>query len=298
VSPRRVRPRSSAAPPNISTPSERLPASFQSLRASLYWRITTRPELQLERLLAVRAKAHRIEAPPLTSVTELEAWIDGRGLVLVSGKSAIGNAAEAIAGRPIDGSWWGDPLGPLIYRLLNELEDEAPQYLDVVLAEGKRTLVSPLLVPVVRAVAGDRERRHRVEETLKEPARKLLEVLAAGRVVRSDDPEHAAKSARSARIALEAGLLAHSTSVHTAAGHHASLLESYAELPPTAAQHGLRELTRAALSGAVVADMREVEKWFRFVEPDRQRRVAAITQLDAREIQGGGRVWLTLDASG
>jgi hypothetical protein len=233
----------------------------------------------------------------MTSVTELATWLDEHHIALVSGKSAIGNAAEAIAGRPIDGSWWGDPLGQVIYRMLNELEDDFRRYLDVVLAEGKRTLVSPRLAPVVLAIAGDPERRRRVTDNLKAPARRLLEIVAGGQIVRSDAPEHAGKVGRSARAALEAGLLARSTSVHTVSGHHASLLESYGDEPPVAGQPGLGELTRAALGASVVAEQAEVEKWFRFVEPDRERRAAAVTQLDAREIHAGGRVWLTLETS-
>jgi len=230
-------------------------------------------------------------------MSELEAWIDGRDLTLVSAKSAIGNAAEAIAGRPIEGSWWADPLGSLIFRLLNELEDDAPQYLDLVLAEGKRTLVSPRLAPVVLAVASDPERRRRVIDTLKEPARRLLEVVESGRTVRSDDPGEAGKVSRSVRMSLEAGLLARSTSVHTMSGHHASLLERYPDNPAGNGQHGLRELTKAALRAAVVANKSEVEKWFRFVEPDRERRAAAVTELGAPEILADGRAWLALDVS-
>jgi hypothetical protein len=235
----------------------------------------------------------------MTSVSELERWIDGRDIALVSGRSAIGNAAEAIAGRPIDGSWWGDPLGSVIFRLLNELEDGDGQYLDIVLAEGKRTLVSQRIAPVVLAVASDPERRRRVAGTLKEPAQRLLEVLADGGVVRSDDPGSAGTGGRNARTALEAALLARSTSVHTVSGHHASVLESYGLSSPSAPEvrDGLRELLEVALRAAVVAERAEAEKWFRFVEPDPLRRAAAVAALGASEIHAAGREWLTLEDS-
>jgi hypothetical protein len=249
--------------------------------------------------MAVRTSACRRGADPMTSMTELVDWIDGRQMALVSGKSALPNAAEAIAGRPIEGSWWADPQGSLIFRLLSELEDDAPHYLDVALLEGKRTLVSPRLATLVSVVASDPERRLRVADTLKEPARKLLEVLADGRTVRSDDPGHGGKLARSARTALEAGLLARSTSVHTVSGHHASSLEGYGQHPPEQAPPGggLRRLLDTALRAAVVAEKAEVEKWFRFVEPDRLLRSSAVTELGAHEIHVGGRIWLTLSAS-
>jgi hypothetical protein len=235
----------------------------------------------------------------MSSLNELIAWIDDRHIALVSGTSALPNAAEAIVGRRIEGSWWGDPLGSLIFRLLSELEDDAPQYLDVALVEGKRTLVSPPLTPSVLAVASDPDRRHRVAATLKQPARRLLEVLADGRTARSGDPALVGSVGRNARTALEAGLLARSTSVHTASGHHASLVETFGEpsLGRDQPAGDLGALVQAALEAAVVAERGEVERWFRFVEPDRERRALATDGLGAREIRTGGRVWLTLDVT-
>lgn len=253
------------------------------------------PATQLEQLFALRETAHRRGAPAMSSVSELAGWIDERRIALVSGRSALPNAAEAIAGRPIVGSWWGDPDGSLIFRLLTELEDDAPEYLDVALVDGKRTLVPPQLAPVVLRVASDADRRHRVAAGLKEPARRLLEHLAGGRTVRTDEPAHAGKVGRSARAALEAGLLASSTSVHTSSGHHASLLETYGEPSLGEPQPGdLAALMGAALEAAVVAERKEVEKWFRYVEPDRARRTATTDELGASEIRTDGRIWLTL----
>lgn len=257
----------------------------------------TQPGTELADLLADRSIACRRGLPPLSSVTELTSWIDERGVVLVSGKSALPNAAEAIAGRAIGGSWWGDPEGSLIYRLLNELEDRAGDYLDLVLVEGKRTLIAPHLTPIVRAVASDPERRRRATDALKEPARPLLGLLAGGRTVRSDDQAHSGTAERTARAALEARLLARSTSVHTMSGHHASVLEAYGEhaVNEQRATGGLRELLEASLASAVVAEQGEVDKWFRFVEPDRGARSAAIEALGTRQIRANGRIWLTLD---
>jgi hypothetical protein len=229
-------------------------------------------------------------------MTELTRWIDERGVVLVSGKSALPNAAEAIAGRAIQGSWWGDPEGSLIYRLLNELEDGATDYLDIVLVEGKRTLIAPHLTPIVHTVASDPDRRRRATDALREPARQLLAVLADGRTVRSDDPVHGGKGERTTRTALEAALLARSTSVHTMSGHHASVLEAYGvqRAGRKRATGGLQELLGAALMSAVVAEQGEVEKWFRFIEPDPATRSAAIASLGAHQIRAEGRLWLTL----
>jgi hypothetical protein len=261
----------------------------------------SQPEGELELLFNLRMKAHRIGEPPMGSSTELAQWLAERELARVSGRSALPSAAEAIAGRTIAGSWWGEPEGSLIFRLLTELEDAPSAPSDVALLEGKRTLVSPRLAPTVLAVTRDRGRRQRVIAQLTEPARRLLEVLAAGKVVRSDEPELGGKDLRAARVALEAGLLATSTSVHTASGRHVSLIE-YAGDEPTSADSGgpavaavpLDELFRAALRAAVVAEEREVERWFRFVEPDESLRAAAVARLEARRIVAGGKTWLSL----
>jgi hypothetical protein len=254
-------------------------------------------------LFAARTKAHRLDATaPMSSVGELEEWLDDRGIVLVGGRSALPNAVEAIAGGPIDGSWWGHPEGSRIYRLLNELEEGSAGFIELALAEAKRTVIAPRLVPTVRALAGDPGRRARVLDNLKAPARKLYEALGDGGVVRSDDAELRSElggnGLRAARMALESGLLARSTSLHTASGHHASVLESYGDRSTAEdgtedwASAGLTQLLAVALGAAVVADRREVEKWFRFVEPDRERLAVAISQLDARSIDDAGHLWL------
>ncbi|HXY43395.1 MAG TPA: hypothetical protein VEH29_04350 [Acidimicrobiales bacterium] len=60
---------------------------------------------ELEQLLVVRATAHRLNAgTPMASVLELEEWLGGRGIALVSGRSALPNATEATF-----------HLGPLVY---------------------------------------------------------------------------------------------------------------------------------------------------------------------------------------
>ena len=170
---------------------------------------------------------------------------------------------------------------------------------DVALVEGKRTLISASLAPVVHAIASDPERRHRVAEALTEPARRLLGLVEDGRTVRSDDSGQPGKVGRKARTELEAALLARSTSVHTLAGHHVSLLEAYGNEPEpgTPMTHGLRALFEVSLRAAVVAERTEALKWFRFVEPDRERRAAALSDLRPSELKSAGHIWLTLDAA-
>jgi hypothetical protein len=256
---------------------------------------------ELESLFGIRMAAHHIGEPPMSSAEELGTWLTERELARVSGRTALPCVTEAIAGRTISGSWWGEPEGSLIFRLLTELEDNPNGYLDVALVEGKRTLISPRLAPVALAVTHDRDRRRRVVARLKAPARRLLDVLVAGEVVRSDDPRFGHTDFRAARVALEAGLLARSTSVHTPSGRHVSVLE-YSGDGMTATDSGgtvlgagwLDELLRAALAASVVAEQREVARWFRLVEPDDSLRSAAIGRMRARRIVAGGKTWLSV----
>ncbi|HXY43397.1 MAG TPA: hypothetical protein VEH29_04360 [Acidimicrobiales bacterium] len=118
--------------------------------------------------------------------------------------------------------------------------------------------------------------------------------------MRSDHPEFVGKDRRAARIALEPGMLARSISFHTASGRHESILEPYGGAPASPGSHacaGLDALTAllgACLASAVVAPRDEVEKWLRFVEPDRRVRAGAAERLPARAIEVEGRAWLTL----
>lgn len=204
------------------------------------------------------------------------------------------NAAEAIVGRQIRGSWWGDQDGSLVYRLLEELDAVEPGFLDIVLVDSRRTLVHPDLVPVVASVAAEPGRRARAAEAMPSPARLLLAQLegAAG----DPAPGHGTASTdRGARGALEAALLARSASIHTETGRHVSIVEMFGHLPgPTTVnyQGALARLEEAALRSAVVAPEKEVLGWFRKVEPEAARRRDAVDSLSCRRLIDDGAVWL------
>jgi hypothetical protein len=158
------------------------------------------------------------------------------------------------------------------------------------------------LRPLLEVVAADPGRRERVVAGLRPPARELLEHLDPRTALRSDDASFATwdnKSWRAARNALEAGLLARSSSIHTESGRHVSVLEAYpppsSRRPRTARQtsSGLGELLAAALDACIVARQSEVVRWLRFVEPDRGRRSAALDGIGARPLVVAGQLWLT-----
>jgi hypothetical protein len=50
------------------------------------------------------------------------------GVVLVSARGPVPNLAQAIAGAPIRGSWWGHPKSHQIFRVINAvLERRLPK---------------------------------------------------------------------------------------------------------------------------------------------------------------------------
>ena len=68
------------------------------------------------------------------------------------------NLAEAVAGEPIRGSWWGHKKGSEIFRALS-LVDDSPDVLCFRLVQGKITFVHrrlwPALVRLVRQLGTD-----------------------------------------------------------------------------------------------------------------------------------------------
>jgi hypothetical protein len=70
------------------------------------------------------------------------------GAMLQAGRGPLPSLAEAIAGEPIRGSWWGHPAGKLIYRVLEELY-ESPEVISCKLVEGKVTLIHRRLWPAI-----------------------------------------------------------------------------------------------------------------------------------------------------
>ncbi|HEY6300556.1 MAG TPA: hypothetical protein VIW95_13030, partial [Candidatus Binatus sp.] len=60
---------------------------------------------------------------PVKTKKEAIDFIKRHGAVLESANGTIRSLAQAIAGEPIRGSWWGHPKGNPIYMLLNDVCD-------------------------------------------------------------------------------------------------------------------------------------------------------------------------------
>src|SRR3954471_20208182 len=85
-------------------------------------------------------------------------FVARHGVVLASAKGPVPNLAEAVAGEPIRGSWWGHEKGSQIFQALG-LVDESPDVLCFRLVQRKITFVHrrlwPALVRLARELGDD-----------------------------------------------------------------------------------------------------------------------------------------------
>ena len=80
------------------------------------------------------------------------AFVKRHGIVLQAARGPVPSLAEAIAGGPIRGSWWGHPKGHEIFRV-TEAVSESPDILVCKLVDGKVTYVHRRLWPALVRLA-------------------------------------------------------------------------------------------------------------------------------------------------
>jgi hypothetical protein len=80
------------------------------------------------------------------------AFVERHGVVLQAARGPVPSLAEAIAGGPIRGSWWGHPRGHEIFRVAAAIS-ESDQVLVCKLVEGKVTYVHRRLWPALVRLA-------------------------------------------------------------------------------------------------------------------------------------------------
>jgi hypothetical protein len=81
------------------------------------------------------------------------AFVERHGVVLQAARGPVPSLAEAIAGGPIRGSWWGHPQGKEIFHAA-EAVGESPDVLVCKLIDGKVTYVHRRLWPALVKLAG------------------------------------------------------------------------------------------------------------------------------------------------
>jgi len=82
------------------------------------------------------------------------AFVAEHGVVLAAARGPVPSVAEAVAGEPIRGSWWGHPRGHDIFRALSELSG-SPDIKCFKLVDGKVTFVHRRLWPALVRLAGE-----------------------------------------------------------------------------------------------------------------------------------------------
>lgn len=80
------------------------------------------------------------------------AFVKRHGVVLQAARGTVPNLAEAIAGEPIRGSWWGHPKGHEIFHVA-EAVCESPEVLVCKLVDGKVTYIHRRLWPALVKLA-------------------------------------------------------------------------------------------------------------------------------------------------
>jgi hypothetical protein len=84
--------------------------------------------------------------------TEALEFVERHGIVLQAARGPVPSLAEAIAGGPIRGSWWGHPKNKEIFNAA-EAVCESPDVLVCKLVEGKITYVHRRLWPALVKLA-------------------------------------------------------------------------------------------------------------------------------------------------
>jgi hypothetical protein len=153
--------------------------------------------------------------------------LEEAGLLLES-DARLPSVATIVTGRPVSGSWWGDPKGHLIFRVNEALADHS----DVLVARlisGKLTLVHRRLWPEFLAIATARERWQ--TRGLERFAMSVFDLIGRrgsvqARVLVSEGKTESRRTRDAIRV-LEKRLLIHARSVHTETGAHDKVIQSW-----------------------------------------------------------------------
>lgn len=146
------------------------------------------------------------------------------GLLLQS-DSTLPSAVTIAAGEPIRGSWWGHPKGKIIFDLFEELLDH-PDVVTAKLIGGKVTYVHRSFWPALTAVATSGESWQTVGLPLA-AAEMLIQLRQTGPICADKLIRLEGLSTSKIVDELEKRLLVNSLQIHTEAGHHDRVLQTW-----------------------------------------------------------------------
>jgi hypothetical protein len=89
---------------------------------------------------------------PKLAPREALAFVEKHGIVLQAARGPVPSLAEAVAGGPIRGSWWGHPMGRQIFRAAESVV-ESEDVLVCRLVDGKVSYVHRRLWPALVRLA-------------------------------------------------------------------------------------------------------------------------------------------------
>ncbi|HYV86437.1 MAG TPA: hypothetical protein VFB49_11040 [Patescibacteria group bacterium] len=90
---------------------------------------------------------------PVVNARDALAFIEEHGVVLMAARGPVPSLAEAIAGGPIRGSWWGHPKAHQMFAIFETVSD-SKSVLVCRLTGGKVTFVHRRLWPALARLAG------------------------------------------------------------------------------------------------------------------------------------------------
>ena len=100
----------------------------------------------------VRRATGRLARLGRMSPEEGVAFVERHGVVLQAARGPVPSLAEAIAGGPIRGSWWGHAKGREIFRVARAI-CESPEVLVCKFVDGKVTYIHRRLWPALVKLA-------------------------------------------------------------------------------------------------------------------------------------------------
>jgi len=150
-----------------------------------------------------------------------------RGILLES-DAKLPSITAIVAGEPIRGSWWGHAKGHEIFHVSRQMASHK-DVLVTKLVSRKVTYVHRRLWPLIVAIGSARQDWQM--SSLSRPAKELLVLVDKAGRIRTDDirSQRKLKGMRIGDAAreLEVNLLIHSQEIHTEAGVHAKVMESW-----------------------------------------------------------------------
>ena len=160
-----------------------------------------------------------------SKIKVVSTMLEKHGLLLMTDLK-LPSLVSLIVGEPLQKSWWGHPMGKVIFAIGNQLIDR-DDVIAIKLISGKVTFVQERLFPLIISI-GSAEESWQIEK-LSEPANCLFkkvkehQMLETNALTASSDLPNPAKSCGE----LEKRLLVYAEEFHTPSGAHAKRLRSW-----------------------------------------------------------------------